>query len=428
MGRRVRVVVGAARNPLARIPGAQTPEAVRFAAGRPGSHSKLLALVAVAVLLGAAPAGSDPGSEKAQVDARIDALREQLAGAAAQEGVLTSQLSALTGHIREVEAAVAAEQSRLAAVEARLAAQRARRQRLDERLQELADRLRILRREEHLAVARLELRVREIYMADEPDPIAFVIGATSFSDLLDNVELLNRIGRQDDRIATRVRRTRAETAAAEAQTREARTEALQVEREVSARAEEQRAARDRLVASRDALTGAQELKRTTLGSIRAGQAHAREEVEALETQSAALAAAIRASGSSSEGAPAASPGAVLAWPVAGPVVSGFGPRWGRMHEGIDIAVGSGTPVHASASGTVIHAGWLGGYGLLVVVDHGGGLSTAYAHNSSISVGVGQQVSQGEVLSLSGSTGNSSGPHVHFEVRVNGAAVDPLGYL
>jgi murein DD-endopeptidase MepM/ murein hydrolase activator NlpD len=99
-----------------------------------------------------------------------------------------------------------------------------------------------------------------------------------------------------------------------------------------------------------------------------------------------------------------------------------------MHEGIDIAASSGTPILAAASGTVIHAGWLGGYGNLVVVDHGDGLATAYAHASSILVGVGQRVSQGQTVSLVGSTGNSSGPHLHFEVRVNGTAVDPLGYL
>jgi murein DD-endopeptidase MepM/ murein hydrolase activator NlpD len=99
-----------------------------------------------------------------------------------------------------------------------------------------------------------------------------------------------------------------------------------------------------------------------------------------------------------------------------------------MHEGIDIAAELGTPIQAAASGTVIHAGWLGGYGNLVVVDHGDGLATAYAHASAILVAVGQQVSQGDTLSLVGSTGNSSGPHLHFEVRVNGSAVDPLLYL
>jgi murein DD-endopeptidase MepM/ murein hydrolase activator NlpD len=99
-----------------------------------------------------------------------------------------------------------------------------------------------------------------------------------------------------------------------------------------------------------------------------------------------------------------------------------------MHEGIDIAVASGTPVAASASGTVIVAGWVGGYGNLVVVDHGGGIATAYGHNTSVAVGVGQSVAQGQVIAYSGSTGHSTGPHVHFEVRVNGSPVDPLGYL
>jgi murein DD-endopeptidase MepM/ murein hydrolase activator NlpD len=99
-----------------------------------------------------------------------------------------------------------------------------------------------------------------------------------------------------------------------------------------------------------------------------------------------------------------------------------------MHEGIDIAVPSGTPVVASASGTVIVAGWMGGYGNLVVVDHGNGIATAYGHNTSVTVGVGLSVSQGQLIAYSGNTGHSTGPHVHFEVRVNGSAVDPLGYL
>jgi murein DD-endopeptidase MepM/ murein hydrolase activator NlpD len=114
--------------------------------------------------------------------------------------------------------------------------------------------------------------------------------------------------------------------------------------------------------------------------------------------------------------------------VSGPVVSGFGPRGGRLHEGIDIIVPEGTPVLAAADGVVAYTGWLGGYGNLVVVDHGEGLSTAYAHNSSFASTVGQAVSRGQVVSYSGNTGDSSGPHVHFEVRVGGTAVDPLGYL
>jgi len=110
------------------------------------------------------------------------------------------------------------------------------------------------------------------------------------------------------------------------------------------------------------------------------------------------------------------------------VTSGFGFRWGRLHAGIDIAVASGTPVVASAAGTVIVAGWYGGYGNLVVIDHGNGIATAYGHNSSVAVSPGQYVAQGQLISYSGSTGHSTGPHVHFEVRINGSPVDPMGYL
>ena len=140
---------------------------------------------------------------------------------------------------------------------------------------------------------------------------------------------------------------------------------------------------------------------------------------------AQVTATIQSTGSTSyDSTPSASG---LIWPVSGPVVSGFGMRWGRMHNGLDIAVGYGTPIAASAGGNVIFAGWMGGYGNFVIVDHGGGLSTAYAHMSSIGVG-GGGVSQGQVLGYVGCTGHCFGPHLHFEVRVNGSAVDPLGYL
>ena len=99
-----------------------------------------------------------------------------------------------------------------------------------------------------------------------------------------------------------------------------------------------------------------------------------------------------------------------------------------MHEGIDLGAAYGTPIAAAAAGTVIYAGWMEGYGNLTVIDHGGGLATAYGHQSRIAVGIGQTVAQGDIIGYVGSTGHSTGPHLHFEVRVNGRAVDPLGYL
>jgi murein DD-endopeptidase MepM/ murein hydrolase activator NlpD len=110
------------------------------------------------------------------------------------------------------------------------------------------------------------------------------------------------------------------------------------------------------------------------------------------------------------------------------LTSGFGMRWGRMHEGIDIAAPTGTPIRAADSGSVEIAGYEGGYGNYTCIEHGGGLATCYAHQNSIGVSVGQTVAQAQIIGTVGSTGHSTGPHLHFEVRVNGQAVDPLGYL
>jgi septal ring factor EnvC (AmiA/AmiB activator) len=116
-----------------------------------------------------------------------------------------------------------------------------------------------------------------------------------------------------------------------------------------------------------------------------------------------------------------------AWPMCAPVTSEYGPRWGRMHQGLDQGASTGTPIGASKGGTVIFAGWQGGYGNLVLIDHGG-VVTAYAHQSSMAVSSGQSVSQGQTIGYVGSTGNSTGPHLHFETRVNGSAVNPRQYL
>ncbi|MEX1162453.1 MAG: peptidoglycan DD-metalloendopeptidase family protein [Nitriliruptor sp.] len=117
----------------------------------------------------------------------------------------------------------------------------------------------------------------------------------------------------------------------------------------------------------------------------------------------------------------------FAWPMCAPVTSEYGPRWGRMHQGIDQGAGTGTPIGAAKAGTVIFAGWQGGYGNLTLIDHGS-VVTAYAHQSRIAVRSGQSVSQGATIGYVGTTGNSTGPHLHFETRVNGSAVNPRQYL
>ncbi|HEX2273266.1 MAG TPA: M23 family metallopeptidase [Acidimicrobiales bacterium] len=127
-------------------------------------------------------------------------------------------------------------------------------------------------------------------------------------------------------------------------------------------------------------------------------------------------------------APRAASSGGLIWPASGPVNSPFGPRWGRMHTGIDIGAPSGSGIRAAKGGTVISAGYNGGYGLAVVIDHGGGLTTLYGHCSSISVADGASVSQGQNIGAVGCTGSCTGPHLHFETRVGGTPQNPMNYL
>ncbi|MBP2652212.1 MAG: envC 2 [Firmicutes bacterium] len=122
------------------------------------------------------------------------------------------------------------------------------------------------------------------------------------------------------------------------------------------------------------------------------------------------------------------------WPTSGAVTSGFGWRtspWdgsSELHPGIDIANSLGTPVVATADGEVVRSGWGGGYGNIVQINHGNGIETIYGHNSQVLVAVGNTVKKGQIISYIGSTGMSTGPHVHYEVRVNGTAIDPIKYL
>jgi murein DD-endopeptidase MepM/ murein hydrolase activator NlpD len=385
------------------------------------------------VLLSAGTAAGDPGSEKARVDSELERLRGQASDADRRAGVLTEELSAVAGRVRELQTGVDAQQARLAVLESTLASAQARLTSLDRTITQQTARLERLRGEYRVALARLEHRVRELYMTDGPDVLSFVLGTSSFTDILDNLELLGRIGRQDEQIAARVKHVRDGVSEARRRTRTAREDQARVEAAAASATSEQRGVVTRLVASRDALVSARREKSATLASIQEDHESVLEEIHALEEHSAVLAAQIREAQqqAASSSAPAIVPpsgNGLLGWPVSGPVTSGFGMRSGRMHEGIDIMCATGTPVRAAAAGTVIYAGWLGGYGNLVVVDHGSGLSTAYAHNSSFASSVGQSVAAGQVIAYAGSTGNSSGPHVHFEVRVNGNAVDPLGYL
>jgi len=201
-----------------------------------------------------------------------------------------------------------------------------------------------------------------------------------------------------------------------------------------------KAAADRLSELQEALNQQNRLK----GALDTRIAEYTAEVDALSREEATLSALIRsrqveaAAAADVEAAAAADveaesddeavSGSGMVWPASGPVTSGFGMRWGRLHSGIDIGAGYGASIRAAGSGTVILAGYNGGYGNCVVVDHGGGLSTLYGHMSNIEASEGQSVDAGDLIGEVGSSGNSTGPHLHFETRVGGDAENPMRYL
>ncbi len=390
-----------------------------------------LLLAGLLLVVSPVASGQESASHRKQiVDGRIGALERKIQAAREQEGVLSAEIEVVSDKIDALQNDVDAASARLDQLETVLAMHQRRLDRLNALYELQTHKLVFLQRQHKEAVARLSKRLVEIYTSERTSSLAVVLESGNFSDMLDQLEFLRTIGRQDRKVAAEVEHAKLDMQATRNATRKTRRQVAETTRTVAARTAEQRAVRDRLAWSQRELATARRDKRATLASVQEDKQEAIGHMRDLQAQSAALAAKIRSAQSSAvvPGPTGAASAAGFIWPVHGVLTSGFGWRWGRMHEGIDIAVGNGTPVVAAASGTVIVAGWMGGYGNLVVVDHGGGISTAYGHNTSVTVGVGQHVAQGQLISYSGNTGHSTGPHVHFEVRVNGGAVDPMGYL
>ncbi len=142
----------------------------------------------------------------------------------------------------------------------------------------------------------------------------------------------------------------------------------------------------------------------------------------------ATSASVASSGrTASSGRPSASGGS-LSWPLRGQITSPYGTRWGSLHAGVDIAGGYGAIIRAAAPGKVVFCGWFGGYGRCIIIDHGDRMSTLYGHAQALLVSLGQKVARGDAVAKVGSSGNSTGPHLHFEVRVDGVTINPLSYL
>jgi murein DD-endopeptidase MepM/ murein hydrolase activator NlpD len=387
-------------------------------------------------LFAAVPAAADDlTGKKAALDRQIGALRDKVMATHQRESALRAQVASLDGQIRSLALRNASVGSQLTLLERDLALQRRRAAKVNALYDLQTRRLRLLVREQAATRRRLADRLVAIYETDHVESVQVFLDASSFTELLDRAEYMNRIATQDKRIAADVAASRQKVAEGRTATGRVRARVSALAQAIAARADQVRLLRDELAARQSEIASARADKKQSLDSLSESERAAADEIDALEQQSANLAARIRAasadSGAASAGsgaAPRSSPGGAFSWPVAGTVTSPFGARWGRMHEGIDIAASSGRPIAAAGAGRVIYAGWMSGYGNLVVIDHGGGIATAYAHQSAIASAVGQTVERGQTIGYVGSTGNSTGPHLHFEVRSAGSPVDPFGYL
>ena len=376
----------------------------------------VLTALAVALVV-AAPAAGDNSGKLAHVQARLAAARQR-------EAALSSQIASVTSQIRSLEGKVGDVSQRLSVLERDLALHQERLDKLNTLFHLETDRLHFLQRQYTRVLDALNQRLVQIYESPDATVAEVILNSKSVQDAIDTLNYLAAIAAQDKRIAHDVAVARDDVHAARDRTKKTRTVVASETRIVAVRTQQQRDVKNRLLASQSRLAGARAHKRQALAGTKQQERELIAEADALAAADAQIRAQL-GSAQSGDTTPSASG---LIWPVSGPVTSPFGYRWGRLHAGIDIGVPSGTPIHAAASGSVAIAGWVSGYGNYTCLDHGGGLATCYGHQSSIGVSVGQHVTQGQVIGYSGCTGHCFGPHLHFEVRINGAAVDPLGYL
>lgn len=400
----------------------------------PGSPIFALALVALAAA-GIARADSID-DRRHEIRDRLSETRLQIEQARSREQELAREIAAQSDQIDAVESRVSDLGSEVAALESRLSSSRARLAAIEERLGEQTEQLRRLRRELATAEELLSKRVVQIYMSGRPDLIDVALGAESLGSLLDQVEYYTLLLAQDSRLVEGVREKRAAVARTRADTARLREGQVETTERLAHQTAARRAAYAGLAAERDRLSSLRQDRQGSLAAVEVSREEWEAEADALEAESARLAAIIASAPAPAPPAPGDAPTAPTAppsssgfvWPVRGTIVSPFGQRWGRLHAGIDVAAPGGTPIAAAAAGTVVYSGAMSGYGNLVVIQHAGGIATAYAHNSSNAVSVGQPVAQGQTIASVGCTGRCYGDHVHFEVRVNGTPVDPLGYL
>ena len=365
-----------------------------------------LALLPLFAAFGFASEADDKQAELNEVQSQMQKMQERKEkarqkAAAASEGLeeIQSRLNELQAQARELQAKSNALQAKINDNQAKLAKKKA----------EVEQRKKIYSQ-----------RLRQIYINGQVNYLDVLLGAKDFGDFSSRMYLLQKIVSSDIAMLQQLQKDEAEI--------KSRQEQLDAEMK------EIKSTKAELEAKRARANKLKEQRSYMLYKAQEEEQQSQSEYERLLAISENITAMLRNMESSGGGSSSSGGTGRFMWPCRGEITSYFGwrthPIFGttKYHSGMDIAVDYGTPIMAADSGTVIYSGWLGGYGYAVMIDHGSGLVTLYAHNQSLNVYEGQYVTKGTCIAYAGSTGYSTGPHCHFEVRLHGEVTEPLTYL
>jgi len=351
--------------------------------------------------------------EVEQRQQELGQIQEQMEAQQSRTNAAQRKVASISEQLRAIEADLDAAQREYKAIEAK-------RKYTEHQIETNAEILE--KTEKDLAVRNriLSKRMRDIYENGQVNYLDVLLGSADFIDFTTRTEILKRVLNQDAVLIAKV--------VAERQLVLEKKAAL--ERDRAALLELQKAAEaNRLMADKR-----RQERKAVLDSAVYERDMAEQAYQELAEMSRQIEQMIRNIQSGNRGGSAAVGSGRMMWPISGPITSPYGwrthPIFGtsRYHSGLDIGADYGDAVVAADSGVVIYADWMGGYGKAVIIDHGSGVSTLYGHNSELVVGEGQRVNKGQVIARAGSTGYSTGPHVHFEVRISGSPTNPLDYL